>query len=69
MTPRPERLAYLRYAFEHGMSVREVARYTGMDPWFLHQMKQIADELKVVAEVGHGEDRRGERCGRRSGWG
>ncbi len=27
-------------------------RYTGMDPWFLHQMKQIAEELKVVAEVG-----------------
>ena len=34
------------------MSVRDAARYTGMDPWFLHQMKQIAEELKVVAEVG-----------------
>ncbi len=52
VTPSPERLAYLRYAFEMGMSVRDAARYTGMDPWFLHQMKQIADELKVVAEVG-----------------
>jgi carbamoyl-phosphate synthase large subunit len=52
VTPSPERLAYLRYAFEMGMSVRDAARYTGMDPWFLHQMKQIAEELKVVADVG-----------------
>jgi carbamoyl-phosphate synthase large subunit len=52
VTPSPERLAYLRYAFEMGMSVRDAARYTGMDPWFLHQMKQIAEELKVVASVG-----------------
>jgi carbamoyl-phosphate synthase large subunit len=52
VTPSPERLAYLRYAFEIGMSVRDAARYTGMDPWFLHQMKQIAEELKVVASVG-----------------
>jgi carbamoyl-phosphate synthase large subunit len=52
VTPSPERLAYLRYAFEMGMSVRDAARYTGMDPWFLHQMKQIAEELKVVAGVG-----------------
>jgi carbamoyl-phosphate synthase large subunit len=52
VTPSPERMAYLRYAFDTGMTVREVAKYTGMDPWFLHQMKQIAAELKVVAEVG-----------------
>jgi carbamoyl-phosphate synthase large subunit len=52
VTPSPERMAYLRYAFDEGMSVRDVARYTGMDPWFLHQMKQIADELKVVEAIG-----------------
>ena len=38
VTPQPERLGYIRYAFERGMSVREVARLTGMDPWFLHQI-------------------------------
>ena len=32
VTPRPERLGYIRFAFERGMSVREVARLTGMDP-------------------------------------
>jgi carbamoyl-phosphate synthase large subunit len=52
VTPSPDRLPYLRYAFDTGMSVRDVARYTGMDPWFLHQMKQISDELKQVAEIG-----------------
>jgi carbamoyl-phosphate synthase large subunit len=48
VTPHPERLSYVRYAFERGMTVREVARMTGMDPWFLHQMKQITDEIKAI---------------------
>ncbi len=52
VTPHPERLAYVRYAFEKGMTVREVARLTSMDPWFLNQMKQIIDEIKAVGEVG-----------------
>jgi hypothetical protein len=26
------------------MSVREVARFTGMDPWFLHQIREITLE-------------------------
>src|SRR5579875_1349682 len=52
VTPSPERLAYLRYAFETGMSVREAARLSGMDPWFLHQMKMIADELQRVEFAG-----------------
>ena len=51
VTPHPDRLAYIRYAFERGMTVREVARMTSMDPWFLHQMKQITDEIKVVGGV------------------
>ena len=41
VTPRPERLGYIRFAFERGMSVREVARLTGMDPWFLHQIREV----------------------------
>src|ERR1700761_5246381 len=52
VTPHPERLAYVRYAFERGMSVREVSRMTGMDPWFLNQMKQITNEIKAIAAVG-----------------
>ncbi|AFL88273.1 carbamoyl-phosphate synthase large subunit [Terriglobus roseus DSM 18391] len=49
VTAHPERLTYVRYAFERGMTVREVARLTGMDPWFLFQVKQIVDEIKSTA--------------------
>ncbi|WP_213803570.1 carbamoyl-phosphate synthase large subunit [Granulicella sp. dw_53] len=48
VTPHPDRLSYIRYAFERGMSVREVARMTSMDPWFLYQIKQITDEIKAI---------------------
>jgi carbamoyl-phosphate synthase large subunit len=41
VTPRPERLGYIRFAFERGMSVREAARLTTIDPWFLHQLREI----------------------------
>lgn len=55
VTPHPERLSYVSYAFERGMTVREVARLTGMDPWFLHQMKQITDEIKVIGATKMGD--------------
>ncbi len=51
VTPHPERLSYVRYAFQRGMSVREVARMTSMDPWFLYQLKQIEDEIKAIGDV------------------
>jgi carbamoyl-phosphate synthase large subunit len=51
VTPHPDRLSYIRYAFERGMTVREVARMTSMDPWFLYQVKQITDEIKAVGGV------------------
>jgi carbamoyl-phosphate synthase large subunit len=49
VTPQPERLAYIRFAFERGMSVREVARLTGMDPWFLHQLREITLAQNAIA--------------------
>ncbi len=51
VTPHPERLQYVRYAFERGMTVREVARMTSMDPWFLYQVKQITDEIERIGRV------------------
>ena len=53
MTPHPERLQYIRYALSQGMSVREIAQMTNIDPWFLHQLKEIAD---VQAKLGDGAD-------------
>ena len=37
-TPNPERLPYLRYAFERGWTIEQVRDLTNMDPWFLHQI-------------------------------
>jgi carbamoyl-phosphate synthase large subunit len=51
VTPRPERLGYIRYAFERGMSVREVARLTTMDPWFLHQIREITLAQSAIAQT------------------
>ncbi len=51
VTAKPERLSYIRYAFERGMSVREVARLTKMDPWFLHQLREITQAQKAIANT------------------
>ena len=51
VTPKPERLGYIRYAFERGMSVREVARLTTMDPWFLHQVREITLAQSAIAQT------------------
>src|ERR1700674_4869960 len=51
VTPQPERLNYIRFAFERGLSVRDVARYTGMDPWFLYQVREICEMQKLVGTV------------------
>ena len=51
VTPRPERLGYIRYAFERAMSVREVARLTRMDPWFLHQLREVTQAQKAIANT------------------
>ncbi|MFC1617193.1 carbamoyl-phosphate synthase large subunit [Candidatus Margulisiibacteriota bacterium] len=40
-TPNPARLFYIKYAFEHGMSLEKVFSYTKIDPWFLFQVEQI----------------------------
>jgi carbamoyl-phosphate synthase large subunit len=42
VTPHPERLTYLRYALRQGMTIKELHKLTGIDPWFLHQMKEIS---------------------------
>jgi carbamoyl-phosphate synthase large subunit len=54
VTPHPERLQYIRYALETGMSVREIAQMTGIDAWFLHQLKEIADEQARLSKGGLG---------------
>jgi carbamoyl-phosphate synthase large subunit len=43
ITPTPERLNYLRFALTNGYTVRQVAEMTRIDPWFLHQIKEVVD--------------------------
>ena len=41
--PKPDNVFYLRYAFQLGVSIDELYRVTKIDPWFLHNVKQIVD--------------------------
>jgi carbamoyl-phosphate synthase large subunit len=43
VTPHPERLAYVQYALRQGHTVKQVAKMTSIDPWFLFQLKEIND--------------------------
>jgi carbamoyl-phosphate synthase large subunit len=43
VTPHPERLAYLQYALRQGHTVKQLAKMTSIDPWFLFQLKEIND--------------------------
>ncbi len=54
VTPHPERLQYIRYALEQGMSVREIQQMTEIDAWFLHQLKEIADAQSRLSKGGLG---------------
>jgi carbamoyl-phosphate synthase large subunit len=41
ITPHPERIFYIRYAFQTGMSVEQVALLTHIDPWFLAEIEDL----------------------------
>src|SRR5262245_21314002 len=43
VTPHPERLTYVRYALRQGYTVKQLAKMTSMDPWFLYQLKELND--------------------------
>ncbi|HOW60049.1 MAG TPA: carbamoyl-phosphate synthase large subunit, partial [Candidatus Omnitrophota bacterium] len=41
--PREDRIFYLKYAYLAGYTTQEIYQQTGIDPWFLVQLKQILD--------------------------
>ncbi len=43
VTPHPERLSYVRYALRQGHTIKQIAKMTSIDPWFLYQLKEIND--------------------------
>ncbi len=51
--PREDRLFYLKYAYWAGYTTEEIYKKTGVDPWFLEQLKQIIDlENELLAAHG-----------------
>jgi carbamoyl-phosphate synthase large subunit len=50
--PNADRLWYIGDALRSGMSVKEIRKHTAIDPWFLHNIRQIIekeDELKSLS--------------------
>src|SRR6478672_10633063 len=43
ITPTPDRLQYVLHALGNGFSVEELNSLTHIDPWFLNEMKEIAE--------------------------
>lgn len=58
-TPREDRLFYLKYAYLAGYTLEEIYKQTGVDPWFLAQLKQIID-FEGELLVAHGKIKRQE---------
>ena len=52
--PRAERLFYIKYGLQLGMSVDEVAALTGIDPWFIDNIAEIIETEKEIAACGCG---------------
>ncbi|PLX47481.1 MAG: carbamoyl phosphate synthase large subunit, partial [Desulfobacteraceae bacterium] len=42
-TPNSQRIFYLRYAILKEMPIQSIYELTGIDPWFLYQIKQIVE--------------------------
>ncbi len=43
ITPTPDRLNYIRFALANGYTVEQIHELTAIDPWFLKQMKDVAN--------------------------
>jgi len=50
ITPNPERLGYVRFAFEQGWTAEEVHEITAIDPWFLKQVREMVDFEKELSQ-------------------
>ncbi len=52
ITPNPDRLGYIRYAFERGYTEEQVHGMTSVDPWFLRQVREMVDQERESAAWG-----------------
>ncbi len=49
ITPNPERLGYIRFALEQGWTPEQIHEITSIDPWFLKQLRELADEERDLS--------------------
>jgi carbamoyl-phosphate synthase large subunit len=49
-TPNPDRIFTVRHAMQAGMSVAEIYDITGIDPWFLNQMRSLLETENFLKE-------------------
>ncbi|MHC4085198.1 MAG: carbamoyl-phosphate synthase large subunit [Planctomycetota bacterium] len=54
--PRPERVFYIKYAFQKGMSLEKIYDITKIDRWFLHNISEIVEMEKEIAEKAKNKD-------------
>jgi carbamoyl-phosphate synthase large subunit len=50
--PNPERILYVKHALKTGMAVEEVAELTRIDPWFLHNLRDLVEMEAAIAAAG-----------------
>jgi carbamoyl-phosphate synthase large subunit len=68
ITPTPDRLSYIRFAFESGYTAEDIHEMTSIDPWFLEQIEEVIrlggdlqrESLEVVSKETLA---RAKRCG------
>jgi len=54
--PVADRILYVRYALKAGMSVEQVNRLSGIDPWFVDQIKELVEFEDVLASYRSAEE-------------
>ncbi len=50
-TPKPDNVFSLRYALQLGVTVEELAEVSRIDPWFLHNIRQIVELEEHLAQA------------------
>ncbi|MDP3789772.1 MAG: carbamoyl-phosphate synthase large subunit, partial [Candidatus Omnitrophota bacterium] len=53
--PNASRIFYIKYAFQKGMSIKQISDFTGIDPWVLGNIKDIVElENEIIRAKGPG---------------
>jgi len=51
ITPNPDRLGYIRFAYERGYTEAQIHALTAIDPWFLRQVREMVDLEREMGKV------------------